>query len=427
MKKPCTACGKQIPGVALDCVFCGARQPAGETVEAIAGTDIAAPASSSRTDDTLVAFRAGDLAGAPGKPLLGMPTGELNAALTTALAEQATSTEPSANGEANANTSINGDANANGNNGSVPAQAKLTGVMQAVQLSPEAVPAPAAPPPATANPAAHAGTEKAKPSDSARAARPAVASSVENRPFSALSRMIMGAGGAVLIAVFFLPWHGVSSWQLLESLGGAEFVRQLFYLTGGIVLVASAVLPVPFGFRAVIGASVAATPVLLGAGGMIEGWRGVVAALAILGLPATQLLRSSAKSSGAARALVVIAVAAVVTLYVAPFNSVVPIVLVTKMIVSAEIGPLVMGIFILIPLVFAALSLLGLMGRDLTDVGVLLAVLSLLWAPVVVALRGLLIDDGTQVYVAVALLWASATAALSLAQLLSLAARDSEA
>src|SRR4051794_10736185 len=30
MKKACTACGKQIPDVALDCVFCGARQPAGE-------------------------------------------------------------------------------------------------------------------------------------------------------------------------------------------------------------------------------------------------------------------------------------------------------------------------------------------------------------------------------------------------------------
>jgi hypothetical protein len=138
-------------------------------------------------------------------------------------------------------------------------------------------------------------------------------------------------------------------------------------------------------------------------------------------------LRAKAKSSGAARLLVSLAVAAVAVLYVVPIGSVVPIVGVLKMVLSGDIGPVVMGIFILIPLVFAALSLLGLMGRDLTDVGVLLSVLSLLWAPMVVALRGLLLEDSTQVYVAVALLWASATAALSLAQLLSLAARDPRA
>jgi hypothetical protein len=54
---------------------------------------------------------------------------------------------------------------------------------------------------------------------------------------------------------------------------------------------------------------------------------------------------------------------------------------------------------------------------------VLLSVLILLWGPVMVALRGLLMDDGTQLYVAICLLWASAISAVSLAQLLSLAAR----
>jgi hypothetical protein len=105
-----------------------------------------------------------------------------------------------------------------------------------------------------------------------------------------------------------------------------------------------------------------------------------------------------------------------------PIAQVVPIVGVVKMIFSGELGPAVMGVFILIPLVFAALSLLGLLGRDLTDVGILLSVLILLWAPVVVALRGLLMEDGTQLYIALALLWASAISGLSLAQLLALAA-----
>jgi len=92
---------------------------------------------------------------------------------------------------------------------------------------------------------------------------------------------------------------------------------------------------------------------------------------------------------------------------------------------AGEVTSFLMGLFTLIPLGFAALSLLGLLGRDLTDVGVLLAVLSLLWAPLLVGARGLVLDDSTQVYGAVALLVASATAALSLAQILSLAARSS--
>lgn len=421
MKKPCTACGKQIPSVALDCVFCGVRQATAE-----GAVTPAEAASGSMTDPTLVGLRTGDPGGAPGKPLLGMPTAELSAVVSSALDEQPAGAH-GANGSAADGPARHSDGAADaesGHNGaSMPSQAKLTGVMQAVQL-PDTLPSgESAMPGASALPPA----EPVLVPDTMPSVAPHAAPAEASRPFSTLSRLIMGGGGAVLIALFFLPWHGVSSWQLLETLGGADFMRQLFYLTGGIVLVVSALLPLPFTFRAAVGATVAATPVLLGAGGMIEGWRGVVAALAILGLPATHLLRARAKSSSAARGLVLVAVFAVAILYLAPVGSVVPIVGVLKMIFSGEIGPAVMGIFVLIPLVFAALSLLGLLGRDLTDVGVLLSVLSLLWAPLVVALRGLLIEDGTQVYVAVALLWASATAALSLAQLLSLAARETPA
>ncbi len=100
----------------------------------------------------------------------------------------------------------------------------------------------------------------------------------------------------------------------------------------------------------------------------------------------------------------------------------VPIAQVFRMIGSGQVLAAVIGLFVLIPLLFAGLSLLGLLGRDLTDVGVLLSILCLLWGPVVVALRGFMVEDGTQLYVALALLWASATSAVSLAQLLSLAA-----
>jgi hypothetical protein len=412
VKKPCAACGKQIPSVALDCVFCGKHQP----IEG--GGDQPIPPSLENTQAISM----------PAQPLLGAKTSEVSAVV--AQLEEHKPDAP-ANGE-----------QANGEK-SLPSQAKLTAAMAAVQLPPEltaaatggaAEPAPEAKPDAPMpSKAAHTAVMTAVTPESLaaavetpRASEP-VAPVDDARPFLGLSRTLMGVGGVVLVALFFAPWHGVSSWQLLETLGGADFIRQLFYLTGGIVLTASALLPLPFAFRALIGAAVAATPVLLGAGGMIEGWRGLVAGMAILGLPATHLLRAKAKSSTAARGLVMIAVLAVAILYLAPISSVVPIVGVFRMISSGEVGLAVLGIFILIPLVFAGLSLLGLAGRDLTDVGVLLSVLSLLWAPLVVALRGVLIEDGTQLYIALALLWGSAISALSLAQLLSLAARDATA
>lgn len=409
MKKGCSACGKQIPSVALDCVFCGAKQPADEHAES---TDLAAGHA---TDPTL-SFRLSDLEGAPKTPSEEAP------------ASASPAPEPAASSETAESKAESGSNGAHKSNGVVaqpiPSQARLTAAIPIV------VPAELPRPDASPEPVERSHEpEAAQPVEPARPARakgespraPSLSASGD-QPFSGLSRTVMGVGGAVLLALFFLPWHGVSSWQLLQTLGGGDFVRQLFYLTGGIVLIATALLPLPFVFRAAVGALVAALPVVLGAGGFLAGWRGVIAALAIIGLPATHLLRTQAKSSQAARALVVLAVLAVVVLYLVPIAQVVPIVGVGKMIFSGEVGPAVMGVFILIPLVFAALSLLGLMGRDLTDVGLLLSVLILLWAPVVVALRGLLMEDGTQLYIALALLWTSAISALSLAQLLALAA-----
>ena len=390
-KKNCAACGKQIPDVAVVCVFCSAKQPAADpelaepaAAEAAAATGEAAPArvsQSHQTDPTLLGIKASDVEAAlKDKPV----------------AEPA----PTVNG---------------GSNGaSATTMAKL-----AEATSQPPVESPAATPRAT--PVATGEGEIPEPTVEAPQITTKRIPIVEAEPWGGLGRLIMGIGGGVLIALFFCPWHGVSSWQLLETLAGADFVRQLFYLTGGIVLVASALLPLPFLFRAAVGACVAAMPVLLGAGGVIEGWRGVVAALAILGLPATHLLRSRAQSSPAARLLVMAAVAAVALLYLLPISSVVPIAFIVKMMASG-FGAAIFGVFLLIPLVFAALSLIGVLGRDLTDIAVLLSVLILLWAPVGMALRGIMIEDATQLYVAVGLLWASATAALSLAQLLSLAA-----
>ncbi len=377
VKKKCDGCGKMIPGVALDCVFCSARQP----VDAPAGASVAREGVG--TDD---------------------------------VARVADSEEPARPDESS--------------HSGIPSRTKLTGMMPAVMmpedddskelsLSSEMVAEP--------EPEPKAVTARAPISRPATRPQPRAANAAPARPYDRLSRLLMAAAGSVLLLLFFLPWHGVSSWRLLEVLDGGEFIHQLFYLTGGATLLLTALLPVPFTFRAVVGAGVAALPVLLGAGNILAGWRGLVAGIAILALPATNLCRAQVKSSGVARLLVAGAVLAIAGLYLIPESRVMPLGMVFQMMGAGEVTSFLMGLFTLIPLGFAALSLLGLLGRDLTDVGVLLAVLSLLWAPLLVGARGLVLDDSTQVYGAVALLVASATAALSLAQILSLAARSSTA
>jgi len=468
VKKKCVACGKQIPALALDCVFCSARQP-------VASIDDGEELNSSHTEETMVGFSMADLmakvkqAGpaasstetaqsspseslygeeaAPKSPMLGVATREVDAVVATIGAEPTTT--PAAS-EAKLDEAAR--------QGVVPSQAKLTGMMPA--LRPEDIAA------AQAQQAA-AGGESATPANGANGSaapsaaahgkspspredepsaeiqiergpaeperRAETASSRTDRdaddaahapfPFRRVGRSLMGLAGAVLLLLFLVPWHGVSSWQLLQSVGGADFVLHLFYLTGGVTLLLTAALPLPSGFRAIVGVAVAATPVLVGASAVLPGWRGLLAAVATLALPATHFCRAQVKSSSLARLLVAVAGGAVLLLYLVPVSSVVPIVAVFKMIVSGEIGTMLFNVFMLIPLAFAILSLLGLVGRDLTDVGVLVSFLSLCWAPLFVALLGFVRDDATQYYVAVALLFASATAATSLAQLLSLAAR----
>jgi|GEM_PF-2997343 len=383
VKKKCVDCGKMIPGVALDCVFCSARQP----VDAPAGTAAVAGATAEVAADEPLSMQA----------------------------------EPSTSEE-----------HARAEEAAIPSRTKLTGMMPAVRMPEDddskelslssemdAEPEPdelGDPPPVT--------RPVPQPQPGQRAERPRASVPAAVRPYDRLSRGLMGAAGATLLLLFFLPWHGVSSWRLLEVLDGGEFIHQLFYLTGGATLLLTALLPVPFTFRAVVGAMVAALPVLLGAGNILAGWRGLVAGIAILALPATNLCRAQVKSSGVARLLVAGAVLAIAGLYLIPESRVMPLGMVFQMMGAGEVTSFLMGLFTLIPLGFAALSLLGLLGRDLTDIGVLLAVLSLLWAPLLVGARGLVLDDSTQVYGAIALLVASATAALSLAQILSLAARS---
>ncbi|MEO6952995.1 MAG: hypothetical protein ABI321_14440 [Polyangia bacterium] len=370
------SCGKAIPEAARDCVFCGVAQPvvaadvaaaeaaAPEAAVAHVEAAVSAPVTSSRAAVTMMGLNVSDIEAAVKAHDLEQPAPALQA--TPALGLPIVEPE-----------------------------------LEAAQL--EAPPVRRAPVPLDERPVFTAASS----------------------PFSSIARIVMGSGGLVLVALFSLPWRGASSWQLLDTLAGADFVRQLYFLLGGAVLVAAAVLPVPAGFRAVVGTLVASIPVVLGAEGLIEGWRGLVAALAIVGLPAALLCaRPHLAMHAAARLLLLAAVAALALLYVLPTSSVVPITYVGQMLASGLLEHMIIGVFLGAPLVLAALSLLAGVGRDLASAAALLATLMLAWAPAALLF---MVHDGTQLYVALALLWTSATAALCVAQLLMMAATRSRA
>jgi hypothetical protein len=233
-------------------------------------------------------------------------------------------------------------------------------------------------------------------------------------------RLVMGVAGVVLMALFCLPWHGASSWHLLETLTGAEFTRQFIYLTGGLLLLLNALLPLPLLFRAGVGLIVPATLLLLGGGGLPAGGHSMIAAFAIVALSVTHLVRWRTEQDPAARRLIHAAVGAIALLYLWPSAAGVPIVAVLKLLSSGSWSAIVFGLFMLVPLVLAVRLLLA---QKLVEVSVPSALVVLLWMPAAVALHGLASDDATQMGVALGMLCASATAALSLAQLLVLVDR----
>jgi hypothetical protein len=414
-KKTCVACNKQIPSVALVCVFCSAKQPSPplhdplpealqEPLQKADEPLASAPAASPSAPSPMAAQATEVEAPTARREMDKAPNGELKvehpAELDRAPNGASSQTRPTATFAALSSEEAQALAPAEGvpTPGFEESPADRTPVVQAPGFEADAAAIDRTP--------------------VVRLHRPPV----EPAPWASIGRLVMGMGGAVLVALFFMPWHGVSSWQLLETLAGAEFARQLYYLTGGVVLLSSALLPLPFAFRAVVGALVAALPLALGSGGVLGGWRGLLVALALVVMPATYLVRTHTRQSAAARLLALAAVAAIVLLYLSPTPSGLSIAVVLRMIGSRSLAQTLIGIFALVPIAFAAVTLVGLR-RQLADARGPFSILVISWAPAVVTLRGVLLKDSTQVYVALALLWASTIAALSLAQLLALADR----
>lgn len=257
-RKPCAKCNKKIPAIALDCVFCGAKQApppleellpaalqkAKETAAKVeaSGGDATEFADAFSTEPTLVGLKVSDLAALG----IGAP-------------------QPSQGGGAADLPPI------------APVDKKPEPVAKAAEPAPRPAEKPAdkpqqkAPPPSTKITQATPALVE-KPPEKAPDKRPAPAALAET--IARVTKQSALLGGAVLLILFFMPWNGASSWQLLETLGGGAFLRQFHYLTGGLTLALAGLLPLPTRFRAAVILGVGVAPLLVFDDG--SAWRGLV-------------------------------------------------------------------------------------------------------------------------------------------------------
>jgi hypothetical protein len=229
----------------------------------------------------------------------------------------------------------------------------------------------------------------------------------------------MLGGGLALLALFLVDL------SLLGALGGVPLVLAIYYLMGGLLLLASPLLPMPTRLRAALATAVGAVPLfVIGpyVGGM-GGWRGLAAALVLLVLPGALLLRARATASRLARGLVAAAVVLCALIYLVPDDGVVPLSLAFGLIGSGSLTGMITGVFFLLPLALAACTLTAFAGPGSTGLGTLWASLVLLNAAGAVIIGGELRDDQSLVHLGVGLLAAGAASAVGVADLLDLDAR----
>ena len=389
LKKACVDCGKQIPQAAHDCVFCSARQPnEPERPNLDAGA-----LHFSSTDHTMVNLKLSDL----------------HAALQAAAAAELTEPE------------------------SPKPELPKPELPKPESPKPEPPkPEPPKPePPRPMEPSDDSSvdlaldtasfpllTDSSESSDpSGRVVGDAIALE-GTRPFARgttdlgfieVGRRAMLLAGVVLLLIFFLPWRGTSSWQLLGMLVGADFVRQYSYLSSGLVLTVAALLPLPFVFRSSMGLSAAMIPLSLGLHGLMQGWRALAGAVALVALIAVNILRTRGER---AQLLWLSTVVTVALLYLVPVQGELPL---SAILGRAGGGAVGMAGYLLLPLLFLALSSSSLRIGGIEG-NFVIGGLCLFWPLPLMLAYGAHIDDSAQVYLAIAICAASTTAALSLAQ-----------
>ena len=150
------------------------------------------------------------------------------------------------------------------------------------------------------------------------------------------------------------------------------------------------------------------------------GGAGLAAAAVVLVLPGALLLRARVTGSRAARLLVGAAVALALAVYLVPYEGVVPLRAVWGLLTSGSLTDALIGVFFLLPLGLASLTLTAFAGEASTGYGTLWACLVLLNASAAVVIAGRLREELSLVHLGIGLLAAGSAAAVGVADLLDL-------
>ena len=257
--------------------------------------------------------------------------------------------------------------------------------LSSARTPPAAAPSPqeaAAAPPESAPAAGAPAAEEA----STEAPAEAAATPAGNQPGRVLIRVLMALGGLALIGMFFAPQGGTAdamifSWDILRGAGGMAFISQIYLVAGGLVMLAAALIPLPYLLRALVAILLGVTPLILPRIGAVY-WSGWVTLGVLVFLIAALLHRRRYRGSILARIMVVLGFLAVVAVNVIPMHGAVPVVAVFKSLGSASGIGLVTALLPLYLLLITLLALLmALRGKKSGGLGGLWALLLLLYLP----------------------------------------------
>ena len=196
----------------------------------------------------------------------------------------------------------------------------------------------------------------------------------------------MALGGLFTIGLFFAPWGGtaeglVFSWDLLKGASGLDFIVRIYMVAGGLVMLAGALLPLPYLLRALVAFFLGAMPLILVRVGQVY-WNDWLAVGTLIFLIAALLHRRRFRGSKVARIFVFLGFVAIVAANVVPFKGSVPIVGLFKGLSSAGGFGLAISALPLYLLLISLLSLLmTLKGKNSGGLAGMWALLLIIYLP----------------------------------------------
>ncbi len=204
--------------------------------------------------------------------------------------------------------------------------------------------------------------------DTSAATLPTGATTAIREPGRGLMRLLMTLGGLCLLGLFLVPWDGERFfWQ--QRITGLGFVFRLFLAAGGVVFLAGALIPIPYGLRALVAFLVGLTPVVLAK--VIELKSSSMGPEQVLGLllltilvllPAALFHRGRVGGTVLGRVLVVIGVVGVLAFLMVPRGAGMPMVLTFRALSNVSNATQAVGAALpLVLLLFGVLSMLAFM------------------------------------------------------------------